>query len=813
MASRLTLRRAARRIVALAVTTVLVCPTGVAAQAPAITGDGSLGTAVRRAGEAYTISGGTVRGNNLFHSFGLFNVPTGGSATFTGPSLIANILSRVTGGQRSTIDGLIRTRASMPNANFYLINPNGVMFTSGASLDVGGAVRVATSNNIMLTDGTLFSATPVPGERSRLTSAPPQTFGFLSSAPAAISVEGAQLAVDPGRTLSLVGGDVLITGGATLSAPGGLVQIGSVASPGNAVLSAPDLNLTVFAHLGQVSISDGAFVTAGSDTLPAGTVLIRSGRLVVDNAVLSASTFDLPGAALGIDLHATDSIVLRNGATVLTESFGAGEGAGISIVTGSLAITDGAGVETRAFGAGRSGNIAVEVRQADILNGKIRTSSSNSVAGDITITASDTLMLSGPTGEISTGTAALDFEILAGRISLTAGNVILGDQANIRSGSLLEQAGESVIIRARDSVVLSGLSGISSQAFAQNAGTVDISAPRLMMDGGFVNTSTLGVADAGRILVTADTVSLTNGAQIASSSQIVASGGAGSITINAKSVTITGVGPADGVGSITFTGDPRSGLFSNTDAGGAGGSILVATDNLVIGDNGVISARSAGTGVAGNIDLVIGDTLRMNGGAITTEALTADGGNISITTTGSLLHLTDSQITTSVRSGRGSGGNITIGSASHPIEFVVLNDSQIRADAFGGPGGNVGIFADVYLTSSSIVSASSALGVPGTINIQANVTDVSGGLTQLSESTLQASSLLRAACTARLAGGPSSSLVVSGREGLPPEPGAFMPSSLIAEASEPALSLFDDPDQGLIFPRTSLWSSATACSR
>src|SRR2546425_11085504 len=81
---------------------------------PAITCDGTLGTSVTQSAtnvNAYTVGGGTIRVNNLFHSFGLFSVPTSlgapGSATFTGPSSIANIVSRVTGGQASTIDGLV----------------------------------------------------------------------------------------------------------------------------------------------------------------------------------------------------------------------------------------------------------------------------------------------------------------------------------------------------------------------------------------------------------------------------------------------------------------------------------------------------------------------------------------------------------------------------------------------------------------------------------------------------------------------------------------------------------------------------------
>ena len=362
-------RRTIVFMVALALVTVLFSPAGSVAQAPVITPDGTLGTVVGRLGDAYSIDAGTIRGNNLFHSFGLFNVPTGGSATFLGPSSIANILSRVTGGQQSTIDGLISTRTSMPTANFFLLNPSGVLFTSGASLDVGGAFRVSTADNIRLADGALFSATPVPGELGLLTSAPPQAFGFLGNPSGSISVQGAVLVVDPGQTLSLVGGDVQIAGGA-LIAPGGLVQIGSAASPGNALLDARDLDLGSFQSLGQVSISDGAFVTAGSDgILPGGTIAIRSGTLVVDNAVITTNTFDVAGAPVGIDLGATESITLRNSAVVRTESFGLGDAGDISIATGNLAVTEFSAVESLAFGAGRTGNIDIQVGSADILNG------------------------------------------------------------------------------------------------------------------------------------------------------------------------------------------------------------------------------------------------------------------------------------------------------------------------------------------------------------------------------------------------------------------------------------------------------------
>jgi large exoprotein involved in heme utilization and adhesion len=187
-----------------------------------------------------------------------------------------------------------------------------------------------------------------------------------------------------------------------------------------------------------------------------------------------------------------------------------------------------------------------------------------------------------------------------------------------------------------------------------------------------------------------------------------------------------------------------------------------------------------GTGLAGNITITAGDQINMTDGSVSTRAVTSDGGNITINTTGSVVHLTDSQITTSVESGVGTGGNITVTS-----DVIALDDSQILANAFGGPGGNINITADVFLVNSGgttpsslsgIVEASSALSTPGTINIEATVTDVSGTVAQLPEAPLQATELLRAACAARFAGGTTSSLVLSGRDGLPLQPGSLLPS-------------------------------------
>src|SRR5262249_15597233 len=72
-----------------------------------ITADGRLGTTIAPAGKVYSISGGTIKGSNQFHSFDQFSVGTGDIANFSVANTIQNIISRVTGGVSSQIDGTL----------------------------------------------------------------------------------------------------------------------------------------------------------------------------------------------------------------------------------------------------------------------------------------------------------------------------------------------------------------------------------------------------------------------------------------------------------------------------------------------------------------------------------------------------------------------------------------------------------------------------------------------------------------------------------------------------------------------------------
>jgi hypothetical protein len=205
-----------------------------------------------------------------------------------------------------------------------------------------------------------------------------------------------------------------------------------------------------------------------------------------------------------------------------------------------------------------------------------------------------------------------------------------------------------------------------------------------------------------------------------------------------------------------------------------GGDIALKATQVQLNNGTLISAESSGVGDAGNINITASDSLLMRDSAITTEAKQADGGNINIKS-GYMVQLIDSKITASVGGGPETiGGNITI-----DPHYVVLNDSQIIANAYEGRGGNIRIIADVFLASpESVVDASSELGIDGTVDIQAPISRITGTLAPLQGNFLSAETLLRDRCTARIRGEKYSSFIASGRDGLPIRPGAVLPSPI-----------------------------------
>jgi large exoprotein involved in heme utilization and adhesion len=227
-------------------------------------------------------------------------------------------------------------------------------------------------------------------------------------------------------------------------------------------------------------------------------------------------------------------------------------------------------------------------------------------------------------------------------------------------------------------------------------------------------------------------------------------------------------------GSVALDG-PGTGLFTDSEASGGGGNVTVVASRMTMENGATVSAAGSGTGDAGSIMINAGNEFLSTNSSVTTTSTLASGGNITLLAN-NMIRQQNSQISTSVFGGPQTvGGNILI-----DPNFVILQNSQIIAQANAGSGGTINIIAGVFLADpTSIVDASARSGNSGTVSIQSPVQNISGELTPMPQKFSSAAALLAQQCAARVAGGKFSTFVVAGREGLPVELGGFLGSPML----------------------------------
>ncbi len=252
------------------------------------------------------------------------------------------------------------------------------------------------------------------------------------------------------------------------------------------------------------------------------------------------------------------------------------------------------------------------------------------------------------------------------------------------------------------------------------------------------------------------------------------------ITLNQSIVTTeanAGAGGSIALASVTDIALAGSTISAAVSGGSQpGGNITMSADNHIMLTGGsVISTQSTGLGDAGNILINAGQNYSSTNSAVTTEAAQASGGNITVTAPG-LIQLTNSQINASVQgSTTTTGGDIVI-----DPQFVILQNSQILAQATQGQGGNISITTNALVADArSLVDASSQFGVNGTVRIQSPNAPAAGKIVPLSKTPLETTPLLSQPCAA-MAAGEFSSFVLAGHYGMPTAPAGWLASPLAA---------------------------------
>ena len=282
----------------------ILCAVGVTAQ---VIPDNTTNTTVEVNGNDFSINQGDRAGDNLFHSFSDFSVPTDGSAFFNNASDIVNIFSRVTGGNISNIDGFIGANGT---ANLFLLNPAGIIFGAGARLNIGGSFYGSTADSIVFEDGE-FSATDV-NNPPLLTINAPIGLNFRDN-PTPIRVNDSRLSVSPGKSLVLVGGEVNLDNASLVASGGNDTIFGAEGNDmlqgggGNdSVEGGPDRDTLIGTRR---DIIDGG---AGRDVLVsdgAGNILTGGLGLDVFGINLTRKTGDIPDQIT--DYQPGETIVIR----------------------------------------------------------------------------------------------------------------------------------------------------------------------------------------------------------------------------------------------------------------------------------------------------------------------------------------------------------------------------------------------------------------------------------------------------------------------------------------------------------------------
>lgn len=324
------------------------------------------------------ITGGAIRAINLFHSFKEFNVgKQRGVYFFNSNGRIQNILTRVTGGNRSEILGTLGTFGNS-KPNLFLINPNGIIFGENARLNVQGSFIATTANDVQFGNQGFFSATNPEAPSSLLTINPGALFFNRINQTVSIQNNSGLLRVPDGTSLLLVGGNVRMDGGVAI-ANGGRVELGGLASAGTVILNEDGKNISLSfpenVERSNVFLSKGASVSvlSGGGAIvqepPLSAIAINSKNLELrEGSALSASITGSLGSqdtkAGDIVINATESIVLDGGridSTLLTPDT-QGRGGNIEISTGNLTIGNNGNISVSSSGKGNAGNVKIEAK-------------------------------------------------------------------------------------------------------------------------------------------------------------------------------------------------------------------------------------------------------------------------------------------------------------------------------------------------------------------------------------------------------------------------------------------------------------------
>ena len=656
------------------------------------------GTIVTPRGNRLDISGGQLSrdGSNLFHSFTQLGLTQDQTANFLSSPKIQNILSRVTGGNVSVIDGLLQVSGG--SSNLFLMNPAGIVFGTHASLNLPGSFTATTSNGIQF-GSNWFNAYSANNYSSLVGN--PGTFAFTMPQPGGIINTG-NLTVSPGQALTLIGGTVISTG--QLTAPQGQILVTAVPGGNWVRISPPGQTISLEIHPPTSSTNQPNTWLIPIASLPE---LLTSGGESRSSEITVSKNGQVNLAASNIPIESGD--VTARQVTAQTATLSASYN--LTLIESQLTTT---------------GNLTLLAQNTVRVRDSITSPFAAHARGNLYIQGGqgiDILALNHPDTPFQSG----------GDLTLVSDGVVSGDSHFASGGrfSILKLTGQpgtfvslyDPIISSTGDVTFGDYTGVALkvETFGSiNAGNITITGPDTSLSGSDPDISTLNSSRA--LILRAGLTSLSNPANVPQNQQGTSFTSSGSTSspgsIVTKAVrTLAGNTEKVNGGSVVLSapGGIQADSIDSSSSLRNGGSVSLSSNSGAINVGSVDSSSQSGNGGTIAVSNNSGNTTT---GSLDSSSQSGNGGTIAVSANSG--NISTGSADSSAQSG--NGGTISIESNSGRTNVGSLDSSSQS-----GNGGTIAISSNSGSVNSGSVDSSSQSGNGGTIALNSNSGSVTTG--------------------------------------------------------------------------------------
>ena len=695
-------------------------------------------------GTLSNISGGTLKGQNLFHSLQILNINKGDEVDLLNPNSVNRIFIRVTGGNSTIIDGMLN---SSSNSSVYLINQSGLLISKNAIFNIGGPLILTTASKFGFSDGSAFSSLGETNEFASLSSEEPN-FLFFDGKSGNISILGnghtiIQNTLYPAipftanitQQNSIVANSSITIAGNNIELNGGVISNGTdninlfSINKGNIYLN--NLNNKILfsenTNFANISLENYSLIyTKGNGT---GSINLFGNNINLQNrSLIIAGNYGFTNGG-DIILNASGTLSLSesdntfNRSLIWSENASDNTGSSIHIDANNIELKNSVGIASLNYGNGVGGSVFVNSKE-----NLVGTSNNRISPAFINPFITSTNLNKGKSGDTI----------------ISSKNISLSDNSTI--GNFCYGIGACGDVNVHSDFIGFYDGGlIDSVTFGPgNSGSINIDANTMYIYGfrkiDFSNsgviTSSFSSGHAGNININTNYLTILDGGVLSASA--LSSGNGGDISVNAKQeIVISGItqGSRNPTQIAAFSSflDPVTANYYNLYAAPSGkaGNISINTDSLKVLNGARITVQSDGLGKGGALSIKANKTLLDNGNinAFTTQT---DGGNVSVTSITTVLK-SDSTISASA-GGSGNGGNVTLNTKA----FAADQTSKVLAQAIKGHGGNIDV-STLGIEGKPTIDASSEIGISGIVTVRGEVlkrTDTLSKATKTDISTL-----------------------------------------------------------------------------